>query len=276
MIRDWCLALEDGQATIATPPNIESFNIANKAPILHPMCKAAAQAAQPASPAAADLNSLTSAILLRTLAQFDSSVHPLTSPASPTPQTPARNRVKDGDDRSSPPVPSPSKLVRYLEFAESHLGVRHAMSYKSTLELHRIGPDILPDVSDKLLADLGLSAGDAIRLKKGSTAWWNGPNAKRKQSNASTSGTPGPAAKRNNTQDLKPVRLSYERRYHDGGSWRFTAPPMRKNDNDASSPPEQDFDLFYCCETLKQWLPVPHGYSVDADMEDSDEGVAPT
>ncbi|KAI5982861.1 hypothetical protein EDD15DRAFT_2377076 [Pisolithus albus] len=91
MVCDWCLALEDGQATIATPPNIESFSIANKAPILHPMRKAAVQAAQPPSPAAADLNSLTLAILLEMLAQFDSGLHAPTSPASPTPQTPARN-----------------------------------------------------------------------------------------------------------------------------------------------------------------------------------------
>ncbi|KAI6046583.1 hypothetical protein EDC04DRAFT_2598014 [Pisolithus marmoratus] len=91
MVHDWCLALEDGQVTITTPPNIESFNIANKAPILHLMCKAAVQVAQPASPAAVDLNSLTLAILLWTLAQFDSGLHPLTLPASPMPQTPAWN-----------------------------------------------------------------------------------------------------------------------------------------------------------------------------------------
>ncbi|KIK25101.1 hypothetical protein PISMIDRAFT_9872 [Pisolithus microcarpus 441] len=39
MIQDWCLALEDGQATITTLLNIESFNMANKAPIVHPMQK---------------------------------------------------------------------------------------------------------------------------------------------------------------------------------------------------------------------------------------------
>ncbi|KAI6011473.1 hypothetical protein EDC04DRAFT_2905451 [Pisolithus marmoratus] len=272
MVHDWCLALEDGQATIATLPNIESFNIANKAPILHLMHKAATQAVQPTSSAAVDLNSLTLAILLWMLAQYDSSLHPPTLPASPTPQTPARNRVKDGDNRSSPPVPSPSKLVCYLKFIESHLSVCHAMSYKSALELHRISPDILPDVSDKLLADLGLLAGDAIHLKKGSTAWWNRPDAKQKRSNASTSGTPGPAAKCSNTQDSRPAQVFYEKWFHNRGGGHFSAPPMCKNDDDSSSPPEQDFDLFYHCETLKQWLPIPHGYSVDEDAEDSEEG----
>ncbi|KIK13778.1 hypothetical protein PISMIDRAFT_17760 [Pisolithus microcarpus 441] len=271
MIRDWCLALEDGQATITTPPNIELFNMANKAPILHLMRKATAQPA----PAALDLNSLTLAILLRTLAQFDTGLHSPTAPVMPMPQTPKQPKVEDTDGGLSPPIPSPSKLVHYLQFAESHLGVKHAMSYKSALEMHGIGPDILPDVSDKLLADLGLSAGDAIHLKKGSIAWWNGPDAKRKRSNASASGAPEPSSKRLNTQDSRPnrdsklCRVSYERWYHEGGGWRFTAPPMHKDDN-PGLPPKLDYDLFYLCETIKQWLPVPHGYSVDLDAEDNE------
>ncbi|KAI6030228.1 hypothetical protein EDC04DRAFT_2605399 [Pisolithus marmoratus] len=175
MVQDWCLELEDGQATITTLLNIELFNMANKAPILHLMCKAAVQ---PAAPTAVDLNSLTSAILLWTLAQFDSGLHSLALPVTPTPQNPDHHQVRDVDSRSSPPIPSPSKLSCYLQFAETHLSVQHTLTYKSALELHRISPDIILDVSDKLLADLGLSAGDAICLKKGSITWWNGPNAK--------------------------------------------------------------------------------------------------
>ncbi|KAI6018359.1 hypothetical protein EDC04DRAFT_2607763 [Pisolithus marmoratus] len=117
MVCDWCLALEDGQATIAVPPNIESFNMANKVPILHPVCKATAQ---PASPAAADLNSLTLAILLQTLAQLDSGfLHSPTAPptsvsptsAPPVPQTPTWQQEHT---MSLPPVSSPSQLECYL------------------------------------------------------------------------------------------------------------------------------------------------------------------
>ncbi|KAI6030148.1 hypothetical protein EDC04DRAFT_2605435 [Pisolithus marmoratus] len=144
MVRDWCLALEDGQATITILLNIESFNMANKAPILHPMCKAAMQ---PAAPTAVDLNSLTSAILLQTLAQFDSSLHSLASPVTPAPWTPDCHQVRDVDSRSSPPIPSPSKLSHYFQFAKTHLGVQHALTYKSALELHGISPDILLDVT---------------------------------------------------------------------------------------------------------------------------------
>ncbi|KIK79596.1 hypothetical protein PAXRUDRAFT_160930 [Paxillus rubicundulus Ve08.2h10] len=35
MILDWCCALEAGKATLSTPPNIISFNIAHKATVLH-------------------------------------------------------------------------------------------------------------------------------------------------------------------------------------------------------------------------------------------------
>ncbi|KIK18458.1 hypothetical protein PISMIDRAFT_14367 [Pisolithus microcarpus 441] len=189
MVCDWCLALEDGQATITTPLNIESFNLANKVPFLHPACKAAAQ---PVTPAATDLNSLTLALLLQTLTQLNtglpqspaSPASTLPMFASPTPQTPVQRQVHS---MSSPPIPSPSQVVRYLQYTETNLGVRHVLSYRSAFELHGIRPDVLPDVDDKFLAGLGLSAGDAIHLKRGSIAWWNSPNAKRKQSNASVS-----------------------------------------------------------------------------------------
>ncbi|KAI6107739.1 hypothetical protein EV401DRAFT_1891929 [Pisolithus croceorrhizus] len=188
---------EDGQATITPLPNIKSFNMDNKAPILHPMSKAATQP----TPTALDLNSLTLAILLWMLAQFDAGLHSLTAPVTPMPQTPKQPKVKDMDGRSSPPIPSPSKLACYPQFAESHLSVQHAMSYNLALEMHGIGPDILPDDSNKLLADLGLSA---------------------------ALGAPGPSSKCPNTQDSRLLQVSYERWYHGGGSWHFTTLPMHK------------------------------------------------
>ena len=212
------------------------------------------------SPASPDLNTLASVILLRTLAQLDSG---LLHPTSPTPQTPPPQAKVAETTMSSPPIPSPTQLVRYLKYAETSLGVHHVLSYKSALELHGIGPDILPNVDDKLLSDLSISAGDSIRLKKGSIAWWNGADAKRKRSNTSASSV--------ETSNQRPSkRLSYEKRFHDGGGCRFSAPPMRKDDNDDGLPVEHDYDLFYQCETLKQWLPVPHGYSVDEDAEFDD------
>ena len=93
---------------------------------------------------------------------------------------------------------------------DTNLGVRHALSYKPALEMHRIGPDILPNVNDKLLSNLGISAGDSIHLKKGSVAWWNRADVKRKRSNTSASSDKNP-----DQQSSK--RLSYKKKYHDAG-----------------------------------------------------------
>ncbi|KIM50301.1 hypothetical protein SCLCIDRAFT_18538 [Scleroderma citrinum Foug A] len=153
MVLDWSHALEEGQATIATPPNIESFNLANKALEMAP---------------------------------------------------------------SSPLVSLPSHFSCYLKYVETHLGVHHASAFESAFQLHGIGPDILPDINDKVLSDLGISAGDIIHLKKGSVA---------------------------------------------------CGPPMQQDDDPPPSPIEHDYDLFYCCEIHKQWLPVPHGYLVDEDED---------
>ncbi|KAI5981255.1 hypothetical protein EDC04DRAFT_2510520, partial [Pisolithus marmoratus] len=92
-----------------------------------------------------------------------------------TPQTPIQCQVHS---TSSPPIPSPSQVVCYLQYTETNLSVHHTLLYRSAFELHRIGPDILPNIDNKFLVGLGLSVGNAIHLKRGSIAWWNGPNAK--------------------------------------------------------------------------------------------------
>ncbi|KAI5997734.1 hypothetical protein EDC04DRAFT_2909525 [Pisolithus marmoratus] len=142
MVCDWCLALEDGKAPISIPLNIKSFNMANKAPVLHHACKTSTQAVPPPT---ADLNMLTSAILICMLTQLDSGLlHSLPTIPSGSitcvpsaPQTPTQQHVVEGGNTPpSPPIPSSTSL--------------------------------------------GISTGDAICLKKGSTAWWNGPDVKHK------------------------------------------------------------------------------------------------
>ncbi|KAH0826292.1 hypothetical protein J3R83DRAFT_5769, partial [Lanmaoa asiatica] len=77
MILDWCRALEEGQATLNMPPNIESFNVAK-----NPMRN---QAQGPPAPASGlpvtvpitpnvDINSLASVILLQTLTNLQSNM----------------------------------------------------------------------------------------------------------------------------------------------------------------------------------------------------------
>lgn len=196
----------------------------------------------------------------------DTATAPHGVPATPvTPQTPTRQKNDALSSNSeSELIPSPSHLTRYLKHAETQLGVRHALTYKTSLELNGIGPDILPDVDDKLLASLGISAGDVIRLKNGSMAWWNGPDAKRKRSNTVTSDAEGWSS---HGEEQPKKKVAYEKRFHDKGGNRFTGPPMRPDDGGDDL--DRDYDLVYFCESQKQWLPVPRGFTVDEDEEPS-------
>jgi hypothetical protein len=53
---------------------------------------------------------------------------------------------------------------------------------------------------------------------------------------------------------------------------------MWNDGDDDTDPMLRDYNLFYKCETLKQWFPIPLGYSVDeaGDSDvDTDDFVAP-
>src|ERR1700761_1388588 len=80
---------------------------------------------------------------------------------------------------SSPPINTPSKLRRYLEHAEQHLGVENATLHEDRLLQESFGPDILPLIGDQLLVNCGVPMGDVVRLKRGASAWWASPEAKR-------------------------------------------------------------------------------------------------
>ncbi|KAI6096415.1 hypothetical protein EV401DRAFT_2083057 [Pisolithus croceorrhizus] len=73
---------EEGQATLDTPPNIESFNMMNRATYLHPTCKAQAPMYPPTpTTPSVDFNLLALVLLLQTLTK-SSMLH---SPTSVTP-----------------------------------------------------------------------------------------------------------------------------------------------------------------------------------------------
>jgi hypothetical protein len=154
--------------------------------------------------------------------------------------------------QSSPPqTHSPSDIHRYLTYAQDKLGVEDATTYLLPLQLKRYGPDILADVAvaDLTAPDVGMAPGDALRLKRGSTDWWNHMAKRQREldrqtlagkSKATSSwDTPGPSSpKRHNTGsrsprsptthdmsdlvpnlDRDPVR--YEERWANGGRKRF-------------------------------------------------------
>jgi hypothetical protein len=96
----------------------------------------------------------------------------------PTSSEPPTSPVVQHQSPSSPPINTPSKLRRYLQYAERHLGVDNTMTHEHRLVRESFGPDILPLISDQTLVECGVLLGDVIRLKRGASIWWASPEAK--------------------------------------------------------------------------------------------------
>jgi hypothetical protein len=100
-----------------------------------------------------------------------------------------------------------------------------------------IGPDILADISNQTLQDMGMNIGEIIQLKQGSALWWIGPDTKRKCSDSDTLAK----SQLNHTPDSPNVKkIAYKRHYHDGGRAHFGAGPMWSDGDDNGGPHEYD------------------------------------
>ncbi|KAK6995603.1 hypothetical protein R3P38DRAFT_2567142 [Favolaschia claudopus] len=154
--------------------------------------------------------------MITTLIGVTSGVKP-TQPS--TPQKPSHTQSSVPEVVNSPPVPTPSKLSRYLEHAETKLGVSNARMFETGLSENGYGPDILHLVDNKDLEGLGISKGNIIRLKAGAQNWWNSPDAKRKRTESESAG--------NSDVTVTPSKqVAYEVRYKDVGSSRLFGPRL--------------------------------------------------
>ncbi|KAE9392898.1 hypothetical protein BT96DRAFT_944302 [Gymnopus androsaceus JB14] len=79
---------------------------------------------------------------------------------------------------SSPVKNTPTKLRRFLEHAKKDLGVVDATLFHYRMEDKGYGLDILHEVPDSDLKELGVRPGDVLHLKRGAPLWFNGPDAK--------------------------------------------------------------------------------------------------
>lgn len=237
------------------PPNIQSFDPANKSIALHPSRRSRLQATTPGpSPASSDLATLTSVLLLDMARErLASNPTPSLIPSTPVPKTP----VKLTDSTQSPVIPTPTKLNRFLQYAESNLGVENAQALEPTLRGLGAGPDILPEMDDTVLREAGINPGDIIRLKRGSKVWWSGPEAKRKRTATQSEPAEAPQATKR--------KFQYERRYDDGGAARITGGPIMPAEDGDDGREYRDFDWYYKCENANDWLPVPRGWIVEEE-----------
>jgi hypothetical protein len=188
----------------------------------------------------------------------------MVQPASrPAPLTPENKTTHAAAAESAPPSPvrnTPSKLSRFLKYAEEELGVPAATGYKDSFRAHGYGPDILHLVDDTALQHIGLSEGDIIRLKQSALRWWNlqSDSNKRKQPDEDVGGS---AAQLMPPLRLEPrtppnLKVRFKKRYHDGGLARVYGPCI----SPGTLSLDLDFNWTYFCEARSQYVSLPDGY----------------
>lgn len=237
----------DGAATIFGPPNTLSFDPKKRSRSLFETPKASS------SNGGDGFLQTVSSILQDARVLFGRD-HVSGNP--PCPVTPSNAQPNMTSTTSaSPNNYSPSKLPAFLEYAQDKLGVKNALHYRYSLEEKGFGPDILPFVDDSQIVSCGVSAGDAIRLKRGASKWWDSPESKR----------PRPPAA---DEDYR-LRIRFEKRYTEGGSASVFGPGMMPGKNHR----EDEFIWWYYDENEKEVRKVPDGLIPEIDQRYLDENA---
>ncbi|KAJ7888204.1 hypothetical protein B0H13DRAFT_2342055 [Mycena leptocephala] len=273
MMKEWCCAMYDGQATLYAAPNfITNFDPANRQVALHPT-RIAAGVNRPH--AESEVNGVVNVVgHLATMITALTGGRPMAVTADQQPLIPATPKSTHHDTADvipSPAIPSPTKLTRFLLHAELKLGIKNALQYESAMSRNGLGPDILHMVDGRALMDCGINKGDVLRMKAGAPSWWNGPDAKRKRvdsvapANSQASGSNSAGSAQIDSLATPPSKkVAFERRYGDGGASRFWGPRI------TAGAYEKDVWL----KVAGTWAPMPLGYRAvqDFEYEETEEG----
>ncbi|KAG7099773.1 hypothetical protein E1B28_001585 [Marasmius oreades] len=156
---EWIRAIVDKKTTVFEPPSTASFDPATRMPSL-PRGRSNSH----------DLFSGVNTLL--------ANIANLTNPNRPSPTTPSATAPTLPSEPTSPPINSPSKLPRFLDYVREKHGVDCPADVEALMKSKKYGPDVLKDIADDKLVALGLAEGDVIRMKRFAPEWWNSPNAK--------------------------------------------------------------------------------------------------
>ncbi|KAJ7713399.1 hypothetical protein B0H16DRAFT_1341426 [Mycena metata] len=243
MMKEWTRAMV--LADQGTPPeHLNLFNPANRKRALHP-ARIAAGVNQPGGSGLSDIAHLAG--MLTTLVGARS-----TPQQQPPSQTPPK-RILD-EQLSTPAVPTPSKLPRFLAYASEALGIPSAPTFESPMRRQALSPDILHLVGDEELMEMGMRKGDVIRLKAGAQAWWKGPEAKKRnhsQIDDQSAGSSG-SIRLPDPETPPSKKVAFERRYVDDGAERFYGPRIVTGGGERN--------IYYRCPVRLEFVPVPLGY----------------
>jgi hypothetical protein len=247
----------DGSVSVSHPPFTPTFDPMNRKPSSHTHLH------RPESVSAPAPSSHGTGVHGELLSQIISNAVSMAClPSSSKPQaptTPTRRRASSSASTiTSPTRNTPSKLSRFLAYAETNLSVENALLHEESLRMLGFGPDILHLVDDAVLKNVGFTPGDVIRLKQNSQQWWNSTDAKRKRVDETPPVQSTPPNK----------RVAFEKRYHDGGRCRLYGPRIADN-AEGEFTPAADVDWYYFCKARDGWVALPHDHKPVLDGEEA-------
>ncbi|KAJ7847892.1 hypothetical protein B0H14DRAFT_2583285 [Mycena olivaceomarginata] len=116
------------------------------------------------------------------------------------------------------------------------------------------------------LLDFFVSNQGHLNMAAGAQPWWNGPDAKKKRSHAdmeatsaSGSGFDGLPNFPHDPATPPSKKVSFERRYDDGGATRFYGPRIK--------PGRGSNNVFYRWPLSQKFVPIPPGYQSTVEEE---------
>ncbi|THU79406.1 hypothetical protein K435DRAFT_875502 [Dendrothele bispora CBS 962.96] len=166
MMAEWACAMVDNKATVQTPPNMLTFDPANRRSSLRSSHRhsSSSMSSDASANCTSDIGHLSNIISL---------LAPCRESETPAPAAPAASSLLEHQN-------TPSKLLRFLSYAKNKLGITNAPAYERSLRDQSYGPDILHLVEDKDLISLSIPSGDVIRMKKAAPIWMASDDSKRK------------------------------------------------------------------------------------------------
>lgn len=248
------------------PPNTQNFDPTTRQSSLLSVARSRIGRLRSDSSSDVSVSAPSSASAPDALAQVASIISSVVTLARPAPHSPATPKRSRKITAPSPGLVSayntPSKLPRFLEYAENKLGVRNALSFEDSLKDEGFGPDILHRVDDETLLGIGFSRGDVIRIKDNSLKWWNSSEGgkRSREEHEAISGPP-------RTPPNK--KLRFEKRFHGGSGAASCWGPKLVG---GRKPADADYDWWFFCPARNMMTPVPEGFVPQVEGEEERNG----
>ncbi|RXW16753.1 hypothetical protein EST38_g9107 [Candolleomyces aberdarensis] len=268
MTKEWARALYDKVpgVSLSIPPNTAIFDLINRqAQIKKP--RSSSESISPtsggdasATQALGTLNSIFG--VFNTLLQTHSQGrNPPVTPGSAI----TGNSSPSRSGASSPLANTPTKLTRFLKYAEQK-GVEHITEREPLFKARGLGPDVIEHLSKADLDELGISRGDGIRLQRLAPSWWDsekkGLVRKRKADDAFPHDDESPRRLCPAPQ-APPVSIRFEKRWIDKASGQLLdggASYFGSGFRLGQAHEHIDYCWWYFSQEVQALIPVPQGY----------------